>query len=213
MGATAKFVDGCSIGASSSKAVHESNCREPRLISTQVSVGETRLAVLSVAVVREPRQRQRVSLTIAAPGRTSSSARVGGARRGRRHTSVRQIVEMKTGEAVLFRARPEDGRRRRRQGRAPATCAPASAVARRFPKPGAVVAETRAPTVPAAAGGKKTVLQQRTGSSPCTRKRLPTRSRALPAAPRSRFASSANAAGASLRNWRPRPSARRPGRR
>ena len=36
------------------------------------------------------------------------------------------------------------------------------AVARRFPKPGAVVAETRAPTVLGRGGGKKTVLQQRT---------------------------------------------------
>ena len=63
-----------------------------------------------------------------------------------------QIVEMKTGEAVLFRGAPEDGNLHGVAGvkdEPPpedlrARC---EAVARRFPKPGAVVAETRAPTV------------------------------------------------------------------
>ena len=74
---------------------------------------------------------------------------------------------MKTGEAVLFRGAPEDGNLHGVAGvkdEPPredlrARC---EAVARRFPKPGAVVAETRAPTVLGRGGGKKTVLQQRT---------------------------------------------------
>ena len=78
-----------------------------------------------------------------------------------------QIVEMKTGEAVLFRGAPEDGNLHGVAGvkdEPPpedlrARC---EAVARQFPKPGAVVAETRAPTVLGRGGGKKTVLQQRT---------------------------------------------------
>ena len=59
---------------------------------------------------------------------------------------------MKTGEAVLFRGAPEDGNLHGVAGvkdEPPpedlrARC---EAVARRYPKPGTVVAETRAPTV------------------------------------------------------------------
>ena len=76
-------------------------------------------------------------------------------------------IEMKSGDAILFHGGPEHGNLHGVAGvkdEPPpvdlrARC---EAVARRFPKPGAVVAETRAPTVLGRGGGKKTVLQQRT---------------------------------------------------